>query len=321
MFALWNPALYHGWGRKRKFFEGWYYKVVSKDEQHAFAFIPGIAMDGDGKKQAFIQVLDGKNLTAAYHKYPASSFIASPEMHDVTIGDSRFKLAKIEIELPEIKGTLQFENQFLWPSTWFSPGIMGPFSFVPFMQCYHGILSMDHAIKGTLEINGKVIDFDGGRGYIEKDWGHSFPEGYIWMQSNHFKNEGVSIKCSVAKIPWLWSSFVGFIAGVLIDGKLYRFTTYNRSKLNQCTVSATEVCIFLENKVYSLKITAHRAKATELAAPIGGFMDARIEESMNARIEVLLINKKTKEVLLEDTGRNAGLEVAGNYQLLEIDRS
>jgi hypothetical protein len=317
MFALWNPALYHGWGRKRKFFEGWYYKVVSKDEQSAFAFIPGIAMDGDGKKQAFIQVLDGKNLTAAYHKYPFNAFIASPEMHDVTIGDSRFKLAKIEIDLPEIKGILHFEEQFPWPSTWFSPGIMGPFSFVPFIQCYHGILSMDHAIRGTLEMNGKVIDFDGGRGYIEKDWGHSFPEGYIWMQSNHFKNEGVSIKCSVAKIPWLWSSFVGFIAGALIDGKLYRFTTYNSTKLKLCKVSAEVVLIRLENKKHRLEITAHRAVATELAAPIGGFMDARIEESMNARIEVVLTDKKTNSILFADTGRNAGLEVAGNYKQLE----
>ena len=67
--ALFNPPLYHGWGRSRKFFEGWYYKIVSKDQKNAFAFIPGIAMDENGKKQAFIQVLDGKNLSAKYHKF------------------------------------------------------------------------------------------------------------------------------------------------------------------------------------------------------------------------------------------------------------
>ena len=55
--GIWNPELYHGWGKKRKFFEGWYYKVVSGDEQHAYAFIPGVAMDENGNKQAFIQIL------------------------------------------------------------------------------------------------------------------------------------------------------------------------------------------------------------------------------------------------------------------------
>lgn len=68
MHALWNPTLYHGWGKKKRFFEGWYYKVVSADEKHALAIIPGVAMDENGKKQAFIQVLDGRKKTATYHK-------------------------------------------------------------------------------------------------------------------------------------------------------------------------------------------------------------------------------------------------------------
>jgi hypothetical protein len=60
LHTLWHPACYHGWGRSKRFFEGWYYKLVSVNEAHAFAIIPGIAMDENGQKQAFIQVLDGK---------------------------------------------------------------------------------------------------------------------------------------------------------------------------------------------------------------------------------------------------------------------
>jgi hypothetical protein len=30
--AIWNPHVYHGWGRKRKFFEGWYYKIVDNSQ-------------------------------------------------------------------------------------------------------------------------------------------------------------------------------------------------------------------------------------------------------------------------------------------------
>ncbi|NOQ72152.1 MAG: hypothetical protein GQ574_09130 [Crocinitomix sp.] len=314
--ALWKPALYHGWGRKKRFFEGWYYKVVSLDEKHAFAFIPGIAMDENGKQQAFVQVLDGKKLTTAYHKYSGDDFIAQPKTHDVLVGKNNFTAKYIELELPNIKGKLVFENTQPWPSSWYSPGIMGPFSFAPRMQCYHGILSMDHAMSGSLEIDGETIDFTGGRGYTEKDWGHSFPEGYIWMQSNHFSEAGISIKASVAKIPWMGTSFVGFIAGVWIKDKLYQFTTYNFTKMRQCAVNTTEVTICLENPKHKLEITAHREEATELAAPIGGFMDARIEESMTARLDVKLTHKKTGKVILEDTATSAGLEVAGKHELL-----
>jgi hypothetical protein len=43
-------------------------------------------------------------------------------------------------------------------------------------------------------------------------------------------------------------------------------------------------------------------------------MDGRIEESMTAKIEVKLWDKKNKTILLQDTGRNAGLEVAGKVE-------
>ena len=72
--AIWNPHVYHGWGRSKRFFEGWYYKVVNNSETTAFAIIPGIAMDENGNKQSFIQILDGINNIAKYHKFDANEF-------------------------------------------------------------------------------------------------------------------------------------------------------------------------------------------------------------------------------------------------------
>ena len=53
--ALFNPEQYHGWGKSKRYFEGWYYKVINAAEDQAFAFILGIAMDENGKQQAFIR--------------------------------------------------------------------------------------------------------------------------------------------------------------------------------------------------------------------------------------------------------------------------
>jgi hypothetical protein len=314
--AIWNPECYHGCGKSKRFFEGWYYKIISSDQKQALAIIPGIAMDENGEKQAFIQVLDGRNLKASYHKFNAQEFIPKPKTHDLQIGKNRFTNNSIELDLPDLKGSLRFRDRNPWPSSWNSPGIMGPFSFVPFMECYHGILSMDHRIEGSLIHQDKVISFEQGRGYMEKDWGHSFPEGYVWMQSNHFSKAGISVKASIAKIPWIGSSFIGYIAGVLIHGELIQFTTYNKTQLKQCSVSKKEVIIEMGNKSHKLWIRAEREKATPLAAPIAGFMDARIEESMNAKIHLKLMKIKTGEILLEDIGTSAGIEVAGNYAVL-----
>ena len=316
LHAIWNPHVYHGWGRRKKFFEGWYYKIVSKNQTNAFAIIPGIAMDENGYKQSFIQVLDGKNHKAVYHKFDANFFKPTPKQHNLSIGNNIFTYEKVSLDLPNLKGQLMFKNQHPWSNSLFSPGIMGPYSFIPFMECYHGILSMNHNIQGSLIYNGKDISFNDGKGYIEKDWGHSFPKAYIWMQSNHFSKSNISIKFSIAIIPWLRSSFIGHIAGILINNKLIEFTTYNGAKVNSCEISKKNVIIEMENKSYKLNINAFRERATTLAAPISGFMDGRIDESMNAKINVKLFNKKSKKYILEDTGFSAGIEVAGQYKLL-----
>ena len=53
---------------------------------------------------------------------------------------------------------------------------MGWYGYLPTMECFHGILSIDHKLKGALSIDDKKISFNNGRGYIEKDWGRNFPQ-------------------------------------------------------------------------------------------------------------------------------------------------
>ncbi|MCX6270264.1 MAG: tocopherol cyclase family protein [Bacteroidetes bacterium] len=316
--TFYHPERFQGWGKKRRYFEGWYFKVVNAKEDHAFAFIPGIALGNDGNSQAFIQVLDGRKKKSAYYTFDSAHFKASSKDFQLSIMGNNFSENSLQLDLPEITGHLQFEGMIPWPVRWYSPGIMGPYAFVPFMECYHGIVSMDHSIQGQLEIQGSEIDFDQGRGYTEKDWGRSFPSAYLWLQSNHFSRPGISVKASVAKIPWIRSSFTGFIAGLWIDDHLVRFTTYNQSVLRKCNIDTNKVELIIENMNYRLEILAWRDEATSLASPLRGMMDGRIEESMDAMLEVNLVEIKTQRSVFQDKGRNAGLEVAGNIREITV---
>lgn len=309
--AVFSPEQYHGWGVRKKYFEGWYYKILNAEETLAMAFIPGIAMDEGGKRHAFVQVVDGSRQEAFYHQFPGDAFTPKPGAFQIRVDGSCFSGEEIRLNLPGLKGRLQFHDPAKWPVRWYAPGIMGPFSFMPFMECYHGIISMDHSISGQLKYNGRHIDFTGGRGYLEKDWGHSFPGAYIWMQSNHFSRPQTAIKLSLARIPFLGKRHTGFIAGVLAEGKLYQFTSYNLSRLHMASLNKDKVTIVLKGRKYQLEIEALRNKATELISPVAGFMDGRIEESLTAVLKVQLVNKSTRKIILQDTGRNAGLEIAG----------
>ena len=313
---LLNPERFQGHGKTRSYFEGWYFKLVSPSER-SLAIIPGIAFDEQGSGQAFVQILDGNRKTSRFLTFPTDVFRAAPDRFLVAVGGSVFSENQITLNLEGLEGTVQLINTVGWPKPWYSPGIMGPFSFVPFMECYHGIVSMDHQLEGQLKLDGELIDFSGGRGYLEKDWGRSFPSAYTWMQSNHFSEPGISLKCSVARIPWLGSSFTGFISGLWLRDRLIRFTTYNRSSLRRCSISASAVEVTLQNPDYTLEITARRDEATTLASPIRGAMDGRIQETMNARLEVALSERKTGSVIFEGTGLNAGLEVAGEIEKIQ----
>lgn len=307
--AIWDPDRYHGWGKRSHYFEGWYFKLVDPTGNYALALIPGIAFDTDGRSHAFIQRLDGKACTAAYHEFDADAFVPAADRFAVSIGNNHFSADEIRLDLPELRGHLRFSGRYPWPRMLGAPGIMGWYSFVPFMQCYHGVVSMDHELHGQLEVYGQQVDFTGGRGYIEKDWGRSFPSSWIWMQTNHFDTDRrVSFMASVARIPWLNSHFVGYIVGLLIDDKLYRFATYTGAKM-QLALEEHRVSMSFRDRRYRLQITADQGETGELISPLSGKMTGKVNESMQATVAISLYDEG--KLIFEGKGRHAGLEVAG----------
>lgn len=318
--SIWHPDEYHGWGRTRRYFEGWYFKIVSADERHALAIIPGISMSENGEQHAFIQVMDGKACTASYHRFEAGEFRPSERSFEVFVGDNFFSGEKISLNLPGIFGEISFQNTHPWPKMLGAPGIMGWYSFVPFMECNHGVVSLHHNLEGQLKIkddlNGvsTLVDFSGGKGYIEKDWGRSFPRAYVWMQSNHFDtHDRASLMASAAHIPWLNSHFIGFISGFWLDGKLFKFATYTGAR-KFLKINDEQVELVFKGPKTELRILANQAPGTALHSPISGEMTGKIQESLQAALQVELLEGGKR--IFEGTGRNAGLEVAGEVDVL-----
>ena len=316
-----NPVWYHGHGKKAPFFEGWYFKCVSADESQKWAFIPGIFKNKAGEKShSFIQVLDGNSGAAHYHRFEHDVFRAREMDFDVSIGRSRFRIDHIQFDIDDeignISGELRFFNQHPWDITLFAPGVMGPFGWLPFLECYHGICSLDHRIEGQLNIYGEEVDFSGGRGYIEKDWGQSFPTGYIWQQSNHFETEGTSLTASFATVPNVGRTFAGFIVGLWHEQRLYQFTTYNMTTIAYVHVSDSDVKWALQNQNYRLEVEATRAEGGLLLGPEREDMHKRVDETLKSRIQARLIERSSKRIIFEGVGRNAALEVVGDLSMI-----
>lgn len=246
------------------FFEGWYLKHQNQTE--TFACIPGFADD-----RAFIQVIT--DTESFYFAYPLSECSRGQE---IKIGGSSFSPQGIVLDIRQgghiLSGRIAYTA--LTP---LASDIMGVFRFLP-MQCRHGVLSLHHRLTGTVRVNGKLIDFNGGTGYAEKDSGRSFPKRYLWMQSNDFP-ETCSVMAAVADIPFMGLHFRGVICAVWYRGREYRLATYNGAKV----IRSTGGELVIQRGRYTFWAAVLGAKSHPLAAPEMGKMSRMIRETPSCR--------------------------------------
>ena len=317
-YNIQNPEIFQGERRSKEYFEGWYFKNIHQSGQHAFSLIPGVSIESKNKRHAFIQLMDGTGGKSNYYEFPFEEFEADRKKLKVRIGDNHFSKDGVKINLPDISGELIISELTPLKKTILNPGIMGWYSFTPMMQCYHGIVSMHHYINGSIRHDGRDWNYSNGIGYIEKDWGTSFPKCWFWTQCNTFKGEKkLSVFASVAHIPWMGNYFVGYIAAIQIGDQLHRFATYNGAKFK---TRLEEDSLFLEFKKGKTVLSVKSTKGidAELKSPISGKMTGKVNESLQAKMEVQLIEngKNTLHVI----GENAGLEIAGDIDVLLSDK-
>jgi hypothetical protein len=286
--------------------------------------IPGIfrglgsASGTDTRDEAFVQVLDGITGRAWYHRYDVSEFEASDDHFEVRVGPNRFSATGVHLETPQLTGDITFTTELdPWPVTLGAPGAMGWYGHVPFMECFHAVVSFGHGLTGDLHIEGAQQSFASGRGYIEKDWGKAFPDAYVWLASNHIDTApDASLIGSVAVIPWLGGAFRGFLFGLKHGGRLYRWSTYNRAREVRLEVDDTHVRWTLAGRDGTLELEATRARGGLLMAPQRHAMLERVEETLDARVHVKHTDAQGR-ILLEGTALATGLEIVGDIDRLK----
>ena len=288
-------------------FEGWYFKQRRGD--HVYCLIPGISAGSQGEKAAFIQCIWSGG--SAYLKYPFSEFSVSADRRSFSIAKNHFSLygISLDIDRPEmtVKGNLRFQNRKALKSSVYAPGIMGPFSYLKSMQCNHGLLSLHHETYGRLFWNEDKIEFTGEHGYIEKDWGKSFPEWWIWFECHEFSHHPkATVMLSIAKIPFLRRHFTGVLCVLDNGNRQTVLASYYGAALKSVTNEQDGTRIIIRQGKYTMIIKVFDAPSFALLAPINGAMTRKIIETPSCKCEVIILYRN--RILWEDTGRFAGFE-------------
>lgn len=291
---------YHGKHKKHSFFEGWYLK--HQNQNNTLSVIPSIHIDSQGKSFASLQIITNNDAYA--FTYPAETFYASTKKFYVKLNKNIFCEKGISLSIHEKDFSLTGKLYYT-PWTPLSYSIMGPFApLSSILQCNHGVLSLSHHLTGTLVLNGSAISFTGGTGYIEKDWGSSFPQSYLWTQCNQFHHRNSCIMLSVAVIPLLGLHFTGCICCIYYKGTEYRFATYLGVKI----LLFTEKQVILQQNGYVLEVTLLEENSHSLQAPELGAMSRTIHESPSCKVRYLFYRKT--EVIFDFISNQASFESA-----------
>ena len=300
---IFDDARYHG-GTRRPFFEGWYFKHAGAGG--VFAAIPGV-FHGAGKANdhAFIQIIFSSPPESHFVRFPTEAFSCAPRGLEVSVGDNMFSMEGCRLNMPGIglTASLRYGRCVPLKTSLISPTIMGPFAYLPGMQCRHGCLSLWHSVTGSVRYGDRRIDFDGADGYIEKDWGGAFPDRWVWMQCGDSR---VTLMCAVASIPLKLTRFTGVICVLRDGGRQYRLATYNRTRVSELEWRDGALLVELTNRNYRLSIQAQADAFGHLQAPTPTGMDRRIQESLSARFTISL--KCCGEAALQGS-YNGGLEM------------
>lgn len=275
----------------KKYFCGWYFRCQSNAQ--TIAMIPSIHQTSDSVF-CYLQIItDSETFQITF---PHSDL--KRNRGELFIGKNRFGSSGItlDIQTPElhVSGDLLFGS--------FTPiqyDIMGPFQYIPFLQCRHSILSMKHTVNGKLVINGICYPFANSVGYIEGDRGRSFPEEYAWTQC--FFSQG-SLMLSVADVPFAGTHITGVIGIVLLDGKEYRFATYLGAK----AVRINNGEVIVRQGKYTLTAKRLAAPGLPLQAPVCGSMSRTIYE--HASCKAYYRFEQNGHTLLELNTENAAFE-------------
>ena len=298
---------------KKLYFEGWYFKNSFLDKDLVISFIPGICKNKN-ENYCFIQVICNK-FNSFFIKYDISKFKYFDNPFKIKIDNNIFSKEKIYIDITyeniHIECDLKFSNMIKLKTSIYTPNIMGPFAYLTFLDCNHGIVSLNHNITGEINItnnNNLIINNKNlkGNGYIEKDLGISFPKEYYWCHCNDFTATNTSLFIAIADIPFKLFSFTGHIACLLYNNNQYLFTTYNLSKYCY-NLKENTLKIELKKKKYLLKITININNNFKLVSPNKSKMNNIIFESLDSNIKLeFYINNK---LVLTDNSNYCSVEV------------
>lgn len=303
-------------GLNKNSFENWYFKLVDEEKEITLGILVEMNTTKKGK-EALIQVMGNTINDEVCIYYPVESVKTGEE--EIQIGDNVLGLNQIILNIEKedfgLKGELALNHHKRLKQSLWIPGLMGPYKYLPFLESYHEVISLQHTLTGSLWLNNKQIIFNEGKGYIEKDWGKSMPNVWLWAQCSHFKRKDVALMVGVARLPIFFDYYTCFAIPIYYKDQVEIFSNYNGGHLSKLYryKGYVHIIITQKSKILDIKIYGSDEKSCMASKSSHKIRDVYACDA--AKIELSIT--ENGQIIFEEIGTLCELEMGGNTSKLK----
>ena len=185
---------------------------------------------------------------------------------------------------------------------------MGYAYYVPTLPCFHSVMNVSHHVTGEIQTPRQQYLLEHELGYMEKNWGTSFPKRYCWLQAVDPFDSQTSLLFSQAEIDWIGRTFLRHVGHLRFDGKHIDLRELRKCTISNSILDETNHCIQLSGNNIKLDIHISFQEKVIFKGPANGNMSRDITHHTDALIHVKLYQH----------GLRKEFKLIGNYENLGL---
>jgi tocopherol cyclase len=277
-----KPSDLRGNFDRKKYFEGWFHKIYSQEHRASFVIIYGYTTGDTPAKFGFIQVhLPNQEPRILY--FDRSEVSCDPNQHRVCMGVNELSLERMKIRTEELIIDLHFGKNDPIRTV---KNSMGYHYFIPNLPCYHAVCNLSHTVSGEIRTTNDQFSFKAETGYLEKNWGTSFPENYQWLHAIAPNDPATSLLFSQAEIGWFGNQFQRHVGYIRIKNEVVDFRRLKDVSIRSEQVESNKQRIHIRSRELDLEITIITDQQVFLLGPEDGTLRRNIGHYADAQVEL-----------------------------------
>ena len=284
MPGIYKPTSLQGNFDRDNYFEGWFQKIYSAQHRASFIIIYGYATRNAFDKFGFIQLLIPNRAPEIVY-FAKDEISCDPRHHIVRMGKNTLSTNNIEIRTANMDIRLNLINNH--PIRTFK-NTMGYNYYVPSLPCYHSVLNTRHRVTGEIQYEKVEYTLHSETGYLEKNWGRSFPERYFWMHAVDPMDAEVSLLFSQAEIKWLGRKFIKHVGHLHFEENKIDLRALQNCSISMAPLRKDHLSIYMRSKTLQLEIDIAIGQGVLFKGPNQGSLSKDILHHTDALIDVRL---------------------------------